>query len=300
MGLDYQLLLAEIRAIRKEIESSIDESASTATCSSNTGCNSASTAPDALLDAEQKLVIPLPRSSESSCLGSVPESDLACPEQLAVDAAATEYSSASSSPASRPPPQSPVPTSLGAPRGQPSLFGFPDRGSQVLRLHRRIHDRGVLLRAHFGCDDRDVLIRDHFGRDGRGVLLRTYLGFADRSVLLRAHLGFADHGVFLRARLSFADRSVPLLVGLPEPARAISCGQDREEGRRRRLEPAGVLLLRALMSSSIAERSCSAPWIQFQTERSDRFLSGLLPCYYCAETVAAAAAADDDFGPCPY
>jgi hypothetical protein len=33
-------------------------------------------------------------ASESSCLGSVLESDLACPEQLADDAEATDYSSA--------------------------------------------------------------------------------------------------------------------------------------------------------------------------------------------------------------
>ncbi|CAD6222533.1 unnamed protein product [Miscanthus lutarioriparius] len=43
--------------------------------------------PDAPLDAVQKVAIALPHSSKSSCLGSVLESDLACPEQVAVDAA---------------------------------------------------------------------------------------------------------------------------------------------------------------------------------------------------------------------
>ena len=46
-----------------------------------------STDPDAPLDADKKVAIALPRSSKSSCLGSVLESDLACPEQLAIDAA---------------------------------------------------------------------------------------------------------------------------------------------------------------------------------------------------------------------
>ena len=46
-----------------------------------------STNPVMPLDAVQKVAIALPHSSKSSCLGSVLESDLACPEQLAVDAA---------------------------------------------------------------------------------------------------------------------------------------------------------------------------------------------------------------------
>jgi hypothetical protein len=44
---------------------------------------------EAPFDAVQKVAITLPRGSKSSSLGSVRESDLACPEQLTVDIAAS-------------------------------------------------------------------------------------------------------------------------------------------------------------------------------------------------------------------
>jgi hypothetical protein len=52
-----------------------------------------STVEYALLDASQELFHPLSCGSKSACLISELDSDLACPKQLPVDGAATEYTS---------------------------------------------------------------------------------------------------------------------------------------------------------------------------------------------------------------